>query len=540
MKPLGHVAWMAAAVASAACLAPCADHNQYGQRHTRNQISDEKGLADDFKPGRRQSGTKEVLLDTARNVRWAARTGSETYGGPIVAGGRVYIGTNNSARLDDRHSGDRGVLLCLDEQTGKTLWRLFVPKLTSIRNADWWYVGLSSPPTVEGDRVYVVSNRGEVLCLDAKGQADGNDGPFTREAQFVAADGEGVAQRKDDADILWCYDMVAELNVSPHNASNGSVLIDGDLLYVCTSNGVEYTHTRVPSPEAPSLIVLDKRTGRLVARDDEKTGHGLAHGQWSSPSIGTVNGRKLVFHAAGNGICYAFEPVPAPPSSPSLSGPGSGVSSDRAEQPAGPSPPSKKPAWGCHRLKKVWQFAVYPDDPRPADGGPVPGGREKIHVIYGCPVLHEGKLYFAGTHDPWHSEREGKLVCVDPSGTGDITRSGLVWSYDMGRCVGNVSAADGLVYVGGEDGRVHCLEARTGKPHWVYDTRGPIWGGGLLADGKYYIGNGRRGFFIFRHGPRLELIRKIELLPGACNCPAAANGRLYVASQENLYCIERK
>ena len=80
MKSLGHVAWMAAAVASAACLAPSADHNQYGQRHTRNQVSAEKGLADDFDPGQRQSGTREVLLDSARNVRWSVRTGSETYG----------------------------------------------------------------------------------------------------------------------------------------------------------------------------------------------------------------------------------------------------------------------------------------------------------------------------------------------------------------------------------------------------------------------------------------------------------------------------
>ena len=507
---VGSCCW-ALAILIPACFALAGDQPQYGQRGTRNMVSDEKGLVDDFDPGQRMAGTWEVLLDTARNVRWAARTGSETYGGPVIAGGRVYIGTNNNASLDPRHKGDRGVLLCLDEKTGRTLWRLFVPKLASIRNADWWYVGLSSPPTVEGDRVYVVSNRAEVLCLDARGQADGNDGPFKDEAAFVSSDGKPVPQQADDADILWRYDMVAELKVSPHNAANGSILLDGDLLYVSTSNGVEWTHQQAPSPEAPSLIVMNKRTGKLVARDDEKTGYGLAHGQWASPSMGVVNGRRLIFHAAGNGICYAFEPA----------APGEG---------GGPVP----------TLKKVWSFAVYPDDPRPANGGPVQGGRSNLHVIYSCPVLHENRIYLSGTHDPWHAGGDGKLVCIDATGTGDITKTGLVWSYDLGRCIANVSVADGLLYVGGEDGRVHCLDAATGKPHWVYPTKGPIWGGGLLADGKYYIGNGRRGLFIFQHGKEMKLLNKIDIGPGVPNCPAAANGRLFVASQENLFCVEKK
>ena len=57
-----------------------------------------------------------------------ARLGTETHGTPVVAGGRVYIGTNNGEPRDPKHQGDRGVLMCFEEKTGRFLWQLVVPK----------------------------------------------------------------------------------------------------------------------------------------------------------------------------------------------------------------------------------------------------------------------------------------------------------------------------------------------------------------------------------------------------------------------------
>ena len=105
--------------------------------------------------------------------------------------------------------------------------------------------------------------------------------------------------------------MIDDLDVWPQDASNCSVLVHGDFVYVCTSNGVDRSHIRVPRPLAPSLIVLDKKTGRLVAQDDEKIGTRLFHGHWCSPSLGQVNGQELIFWGGGEGVCYAFEPVTA-------------------------------------------------------------------------------------------------------------------------------------------------------------------------------------------------------------------------------------
>jgi outer membrane protein assembly factor BamB len=141
---------------------PCqADQPQWGQAWSRNMTSTETKLPAKF-------DTKSGL-----NVKWSARLGTETHSTPIVSGGRIFIGTNNGEPRDPKHQGDRGVLMCFDERTGKLLWQLVVPKREEDRFHDWPNCGISSPVTVEGTRVYVVSNRGEVMCLDTAGLANG-------------------------------------------------------------------------------------------------------------------------------------------------------------------------------------------------------------------------------------------------------------------------------------------------------------------------------------------------------------------------------
>ena len=85
-----------------------------------------------------------------------------------------------------------------------------------------------------------------------------------------------------DADIIWRYDMMDELGVFPHNASNCSILIVGDIIiYVCTSGQAVRTgpHSNIPSPNSPSFIALDKKTGELLGEDDAKIGPHIFHGQ---------------------------------------------------------------------------------------------------------------------------------------------------------------------------------------------------------------------------------------------------------------------
>ena len=86
-------------------------------------------------------------------VKWRAQLGSRSYAGPIVAGGKIFVGTNNENPRDPQHQGDRSILMCFDEKTGAFLWQLVVPKLASGKVNDWENLGLLSSPTVEGNRV---------------------------------------------------------------------------------------------------------------------------------------------------------------------------------------------------------------------------------------------------------------------------------------------------------------------------------------------------------------------------------------------------
>ena len=127
----------------------------------------------------------------------------------------------------------------------------------------------------------------------------------------------------DRQGVMRCLDEA--VGSRPSDACNGSPLVDGDLLYVTTANGVDRlievpieqdAARRCFAPNAPTLIVLDKRTGRFLARDTAPTAANMLHGQWSSPSLGAVQGRELVCLGGGDGICYAFEALAGVPEDP--------------------------------------------------------------------------------------------------------------------------------------------------------------------------------------------------------------------------------
>src|SRR4051812_432927 len=175
-----------------AAAAPAADWPQWGHDPSRNPVApDEKNLPATCEPGKVDDNTGKLDLAGAKNIKWAAKLGDHAYGNPTVAAGKVLVGTNNESPRDTRFKGDYSVLYCLDEQTGNLAWQLACPKLSAGNNADWGAIGLCSSPAVDvaNKRVYVVTNRSEVLCLDLGGQADGNEGPFTDEAQYFAGPG---------------------------------------------------------------------------------------------------------------------------------------------------------------------------------------------------------------------------------------------------------------------------------------------------------------------------------------------------------------
>lgn len=482
------------------------DWPQWCGSQGKNMASDEKGLPESFTPGTKRSRERTIDLSTAKNVKWGVKVCDAFYSTPSVAGKRVFIGG-----LD---SGD-GVFACLDETTGKLLWKWKAPPRAVPRKIDGFstgiavipqQIGVCSSAAVDGDRLYFVSNRFDVLCLDVHGQAAGPEAGKAR--------------------VLWTYDTWKELGVFPCDAANGSPLIDGDLLYVPTSNGVDRNsfqdpskeiNRKFPAPHAPNVIVLDKRSGRLAAVDDTRIAQHLLHGQWSSVALGNVGDRKLALFGGGDGRCYAFEAIPSAPEK-------------------------------LVRLKTVWSCDCIPPEYKATGdldwityfclGDRRVRGTLNKHDgafvgesgIIATPVFLNNRVYVAIGRDPAHGRGRGAFHCIDATKTGDITKTGKIWTYQgLDRTLSTASVAGGLVYLSDVAGRLHCLDARTGRLYWIHDTHSEVWGSTLVADGKVYMPT-PKGLWVLSAGKELKVLSRINLGATVHASPVAANGTLYVAT----------
>jgi outer membrane protein assembly factor BamB len=464
-------------------------------------VSLETGLAESFDPG------------TCRNVKWSVALGSETHASPVIGSGRVLIGTNNENPRDERYSGDRGVLMCFDEQDGAFLWQLVVPKYSRDPFQDWPRAGICSPATIEGEQVYILSNRGEAMCLDLRGLTDGNQGQVTDEGRMLAPRGEEpIAMGPTDGDVLWSFDVHAEVGSYPHDAAHSAILVHGERLYLNTGNGVDNTHRKIRAPDAPSLIVLDKRTGRWVGKDDERIGPRIFHSTWASPSLGQVEGRSLIFFGGGDGVVYAFEALER------------SVKEEEVE--------------GVQELRKVWWFDCDPEGPKEEVHRYNSNRQVSPSNIKGSPVFHEERVYVTAGGDLWWGKREAWLKCIDATGTGDVTRSGEVWSYPLVRhSMATPSVDGGLVYATDCGGQVHCVDAVTGEEVWRHDAEGEIWASTLVADGKVYVGTRRGLFWVLAVGREKRVLSRIDMGSPISGTAVAANGVLYVATMERLYAV---
>ena len=486
------------------------DWPMWGRTPDRNMVGEAKNLPVNVEPGDYVSGTDDIDLSTTENVLWVAKLGSQAYGNVTVAGGKVFAGTNNESPRDPKQLGDRGVLMAFDEETGEFEWQLLIPKLGAGKVSDWEYVGLCSSPAVEGDKVYVVTNRGEAVCLDINGLANGNDGSFQDEANYMSADGNPVELTNGHADILWIYDMREELGVFPHNVSSCSPLVVGDLLYVSTSNGVDWSHNNIPAPFSPALVALNKSTGELVGEEASQVSERVLHASWSSPAYGDINGTPLIIWGGGDGICYGFEPEPV-------------VGSE-----------------GYEILKEVFRYDCNPPEYRMKEGKPIkyatyPGPSEVISTV----VVHDNKAFALIGQDPEHGDGVGMLSAIDASMKGDISGK-AIWTYrDIGRTVSTPSIYNGMIFVAEYDGDIHCLDVDTGKVNWVHATDSRIWGSTLVADGKVYLPNEDGQLVVLAATKEKKELATVEFFTPIYSSPVVAKDVLYIATQTHLYALKK-
>jgi outer membrane protein assembly factor BamB len=476
------------------------------------------------------------------NVKWVAELGSKAYGGPIISGGKIFVGTNNDRPRNPRDTAadaddperkvpvDKGVVMCFDEATGAFKWQAVHDKLAAGRVNDWPREGVCSSPFVEGDRLYYVSNRCEVICASVNGYSD------------MLQPTMPSFKDKTDAGVIWRLDMINKLGVFPHNLAVCSPLVVGDTLFVITSNGVDEDHIKIPQPGAPSFLALDKKTGEvkwssnLPTEQLEKpganleylknTGRVLMHGQWSNPVYTEVDGTPQIIFPGGDGWLRAFDPK---------------------------------------KGEVIWKF-----DCNPKDSFYALGGKGTRSDFIATPVVHANRLYIGVGQDPEHDAGVGHFWCIDlkkaNANKGDVSpelpaekerekgkkndKSALAWEYGgldpkdprgykFGRTMSTASVSDGLCFAAEQEGILHCLDAETGKEYWQDNLDKQTWSSPYTVDGKVYMGGDSKELWIYEHSKEKKVIAKHKMGQLVRATPVVANGVLYIMTENRLYAIKK-
>jgi outer membrane protein assembly factor BamB len=445
---------------------------------------------------------------------------------------------------------------------------------------------------------------------------------------------------RNEADVVWKFDMMKELGVSQHNLATCGPTIWGDVLFICTSNGLDESHINLPAPEAPSFMAMNKNTGEVLWTDNSP-GENILHGQWSCPVVGVFKGVPQVMFPGGDGWLYSF----------------------RADR------------WKHGKPELLWKF-----DANPKESKWILGGRGTRNNLVAVPVIYDRLVYVVVGQDPEHGEGDGHLWCIDPTRRGDVSpelvvdadgervphrrlqaaaewerirysgapvwdgldegkvseslrgeflrggvalpkgygletviagrqwiittniggveeqfkvrgytyrnrdqqrhsmtierrtsetvkpnpNSAVVWHYDkfdfdgdgefdfyeeMHRSIGSPTIKNDLLVISDFSGLVHCLNAKTGIPHWTCDLLAACWGTPLIVEDKVYVGDEDGDVAIFDLTPDpsnftqedpdgLVPLHEINMDNSLCTTPIVVNNVLYIANRTHLFAIE--
>jgi outer membrane protein assembly factor BamB len=138
--------------------------------------------------------------------------------------------------------------------------------------------------------------------------------------------------------------------------------------------------------------------------------------------------------------------------------------------------------------------------------------------------------------------RGGMVVGVKPGAKGTIKPGSEFEAWRVGKVAPDVPSPlihDGLVYLGRENGVLHCLDMKSGQDLYelprLYADR--YRASPVLADGKLYL-TARGGVFsVARPGRKFELLAENTLPDVFTASPAVADGRIYLRGFANLWAI---
>jgi outer membrane protein assembly factor BamB len=159
------------------------------------------------------------------------------------------------------------------------------------------------------------------------------------------------------------------------------------------------------------------------------------------------------------------------------------------------------------------------------------------------------------TNDPWYRivaspivagglivapTRNKPMLALKPGGSGDVSSTHKVWSFDLGPDVPSPVSDGKLVYVVRDNGVVHALDVKTGAVVWGPERlkTGAYSSSPVLVDGKIYITSENEGTTtVFAAGPKFEILAENPLDDYCLASPAISDGQIFIRTDKFLWAI---
>ena len=394
-------------------------------------------------------------------------------------------------------SGETGLVSAWSRSGSGLLW-----------SAD--FSGRSTPILMNG-RVYVIGRVGEgiteqerIACFDAgTGALLWEDRlnvfhttiPFNRvgwanlagdpETGNVYAHGvQGIFNcYSGDGELLWSRSLTEEFGrISGYGGRTHTPFVDGDLVVISFLNS-SWGDQAVPRHR---YFAFDKNGGEVVWVSTP--GGRPLDTTYSTPVAAEVGGQRLLIAGNADGAVYAL-----------------------------------RAATG----EKVWGFRL---------------SKRGINVSV---VAGGGRVYVSHSEENVDNTVMGRVVCIDATGTGDVTGTGEIWRRDAS-LAGYASPAldDGRLYVVDNSANLLCLDAGDGTLLWERNIGTVGRGSPVVADGKIYVATVNGRFEILQPGEGECLLLDEELLAAEggrpleiYGSPAVAWGCVYFATENGLFCL---
>ena len=131
-----------------------------------------------------------------------------------------------------------------------------------------------------------------------------------------------------------------------------------------------------------------------------------------------------------------------------------------------------------------------------------------------------------------------RLMAVDPTGTGDVTKTHVPWEVDVD--VPQISTpviVDSLIYMVHERGDLTCLNARDGRVIWKTKLKDQFNASVLYSSGNIYMFSVKGKAYVIKPGLTFQLIAENQLDGTIKATPAIVRDNIILRTDKFLYRI---